>query len=126
MYSDYSLLKKELLLTDEMIQLIYRYSRLNIVSSFSLIKDVELAKRFGVLTPLDFSHILNDIKTSNALVSFFKKINVKEFNNLYEIYSSLEDLSSLEEEINRVILPDLSISNKASETLFQLEIISIK
>ena len=120
MYSDYSLLKKELLLTDEMIQLIYRYSRLNIVSSFSLIKDVELAKRFGVLTPLDFSHILNDIKTSNALVSFFMKINVKEFNNLYEIYSSLEDLSSLEEEINRVILPDLSISNKASETLFSI------
>ncbi len=120
MYSDYSLLKKELLLTDEMIQLIYRYSRLNIVSSFSLIKDVELAKRFGVLTPLDFSHILNDIKTSNALVSFFKKINVKEFNNLYEIYSSLEDLSSLEDEINRVILPDLSISNKASETLFSI------
>ena len=120
MYSDYSLLKKELLLTDEMIQLIYRYSRLNIVSSFSLIKDVELAKRFGVLTPLDFSHILNDIKTSNALVSFFKKINAKEFNNLYEIYSSLEDLSSLEEEMNRVILPDLSISNKASETLFSI------
>ncbi len=120
MYSDYSLLKKELLLTDEMIQLIYRYSRLNIVSSFSLIKDVELAKRFGVLTPLDFSHILNDIKTSNALVSFFKKINVKEFINLYQIYSSLEDLSSLEEEINRVILPDLSISNKASETLFSI------
>lgn len=120
MYSDYSLLKKELLLTDEMIQLIYRYSRLNIVSSFSLIKDVELAKRFGVLTPLDFSYILNDIKTSNALVSFFKKINVKEFNNLYEIYSSLEDLSSLEAEINRVILPDLSISNKASETLFSI------
>ncbi len=120
MFSDFLTLKKELLLTDEMIRLVYRYSRLDIITSFNLIKDVELAKRYGVLTPLDFSHILNDIKTSNDLVSFFKKVNPKEFSNLYQIYSSLSDLSDLEEEIKRVILPDLSISSKASETLFSI------
>ncbi len=120
MFSDFSLLKKELLLTDEMIQLVYRYSRLNITASINLLKDVELAKRFGVLTPLDFAHIVNDIKTSNDLVLFFKKVNEKEFTNLYEIYSSLVDLSSLEEEINKVILPDLTISSKASDTLFSI------
>ena len=117
MFSSFNELNNELHITNEMISLIYRYSCLPIVNSFNLLKDVEIAKKFGILTPLDFEHIANDIKISNDIVNYFKKVTVKDFPLLLTLANKLNDLSFLEKKIHQVILPDLSISSNASEAL---------
>ena len=117
MFSSFNELNNELHITNEMISLIYRYSSLPIVNSFNLLKDVEIAKKFGILTPLDFEHIANDIKISNDIVNYFKKVTVKDFPLLLMLANKLNDLSFLEKKIHQVILPDLSISSNASEAL---------
>ena len=117
MFSSFEENKTELLYLDEMMSCLYRYNRLPIANSFNLLIYIEIANKNGVLSPLDFSHILNDIDIANEVVNYFKKIDYKQYPHLIELANQFNDLSLLKKEINRVILPNLEISSNASEKL---------
>lgn len=102
---------------DEMISLSLAHGRLPIEASFDVSKYVELAFKDGVLTPLEFSHLLNDIETAISIRNMFIKLEKHKFFNLFSLVENLYDLSSLKDDINRVISPNLSINDNASSEL---------
>lgn len=120
MFNNFDDIKNELVLLDEMMSLQYRYNRLPIVNSFNLIKYVESANKNGILTPLDFSQIVNDIDITNNIIRYFQKIDNKQYPHLSDLVNGFNDLSSLKDAINRVILPNLEISSNASEKLKEI------
>lgn len=107
----------ELARLEEMSSLIYRHDILPSTNSFDLSKYVELAKKGGVLTPLEISHVLDDISLSKGLFKYFKKVEKNKYPLLFNLVDNLNDLTKLEEDIIRVIAPNLSIKDDASKEL---------
>ena len=117
MYTDVKLLKEDLAKLDEMSSLLYRHGNIPLSNSFDMEEYLTLAKKGGVLTPLDISHVLDDIHSSESIFKFFKKVEKNKYPLLFNIVSEFNDLSSLKDEIERVLTPNLSIRDDASKEL---------
>ncbi len=100
----------------EMLDLIKRYGELNIQTSISILKLIELAKKTALLTPQDLNYISNDIETTLKLTAQLNKIK-DQFPLISKIVESFTDLTSLNKEIKRVITPSLTVSDNASSDL---------
>ena len=119
MSSDKEYIKNELALLQENMDLISRFGSLPIHSSVHILNLIDIAKKTALLTPADLNFVLNDIETSSHLIEHFKKVG-SFFPLLGNIISSLEDLSSLEKAIKKVITPSLTVSDNASSKLKEI------
>lgn len=108
---------KSLVLLNEMLSLIIRHGNLPISASLDISKYVSTAKKGGVLTPLDLDHIASDILNAKHINEYFKVVEKSLYPYLIEMSSRLYDISSLEEEIHKVVAPNLEIYNSASPKL---------
>lgn len=112
--------KKSLVILDELISYSLRFGEFSINQSFDLSDVVEIAKKAGVLSPLDLDHIASDIQISTKIFKQFEKIDRTKYFNLYTLATSLYDLEPLEKKIHKVILPNLEIADSASPKLASL------
>ena len=103
----------------EMMDLISRFSYLPLSNSVTLLSLIEIAKKTALLTPNDLNYVLNDIETSEKIISHFSKV-VGDFPLLNEYVSKLNELSSLKKAIKKVITPSLTVSDNASLTLKEI------
>ena len=117
MISSQEELKRELAKLEEMSSLIYRHDVIPFSNSFDLSKYIDLANKGGILTPLEISHFLDDITLSKGIFKYFKKVERSKYPLTFSLVDNLNDLSSLEEKINKVISPNLSIKDDASKEL---------
>lgn len=104
---------------EEMINFISRYSSLPIQQSVYIEKLIELAKKSALLTPVDLNHVLNDIDTSDKLLSSFSSYK-ESFPLLNEYFKNIQDLSSLRKSIKKAITPSLTVSDNASANLKEI------
>lgn len=114
------LLRKELNVLDEMLSCLLRHGRLPIDSSFDISKYVDMAKKGGILTPLDLDHVANDVLIASSLFDYFKKVENNLYPLLIDLANKLYDVSILEKEIHKVISPNLTIYDSASPELSRI------
>lgn len=110
-------LSRELKLTDEMMCLIMRFGQLPLTNSKNLASYLLMAKKGGILTPLDLDHVASDIKNVSKIVKYFSRLTKSDFPLTSKICEQLIDLTPLEESIRNVILPSLDINTDASPKL---------
>ena len=112
--------RKDLALLDEMISLILRHGDLPIKSSFDISHYVDMAQKGGVLTPLDLEHIANDILVADKLNVYFARAEKHLYPLLLSKANELSEILPLEVEIHKVVAPNLSIHDNASEKLLKI------
>ncbi len=115
MYSDESLLLHELKTLEEVRNTIAKYGNLPIDVSSDLKEYVSLAKKGGCLNVEELERIANDVKNAKAITNYFKKVYDSPF--LLEYVANFPHLDFLEEDIHRIIAPDLTIFDNASPKL---------
>lgn len=120
MLSNFSDVKKELFILDEMLSCSLRHGRLPIDVSFDISKYIDMAKKGGILTPLDLEHVAHDVLLANKLFEYFKKVEKDLYPLLIDLANQLNDISSLEIEIHKVINPSLGIYDDASIELSKI------
>ncbi len=103
----------------EMTSIISRYSYLPISTSINMINIIELAKKTALLTPRDLSLVREDILTGRKLTNYFSKVD-NSYPVILNLINQITDLSSLEKEIKRVITPSLTVSDHATNELFEI------
>ena len=103
----------------EMTSIISRYSYLPISTSINMINIIELAKKTALLTPRDLSLVREDILTGRKLTNYFSKVD-NSYPVILNLINQITDLSSLEKEIKRVITPALTVSDHATNELFEI------
>lgn len=106
-----------LIYLNEMLSLILRHGNLPISSSLNISKYVSTAKKGGTLSPLDLDHIANDIMVARKINDYFKVVERSIYPSLIELSSKLFDITSLENEIRKVVAPSLEILDSASPKL---------
>ncbi len=106
-------LEYELSILKEASEVIASFSSAPITSSKNLLSLIELAKKGGVLTPLDFEAFASDVLTANKLVFYLNKIP-SSYKLIGEKKKELFDLSNIEKKIHSIIAPDLRIYDHAS------------
>lgn len=111
----YPSLLEEKDLLQEMIYLRERFGALPIESSPNLDSSLLFARKGGVLNASIFESIAHDILTNASVHRYFAQ--VEEAHPLKDLALKTADLSFLEQEIHRVIGPDLEILDQASPTL---------
>ena len=119
MFSSKEELKQELEELKEMSSLISRYSSLPFSKSVNMLHIIELAKKSGLLSPLDLYTVREDILTSYNLLAYFNKVD-SSYINIRKYIDNFKDLSSLEKEIKRCITPSITVSDNASDELKQI------
>ena len=119
MLSNLSEVKEKLADLNEMVSVVNRFGIMPITTSANALYLIGLAKKTSLLTPRDLNLIADDVLTSQAILKFFKKIDVS-YPRLNSKISTFEDLSSLEKEIHRVITNSLTISDKATPELKEI------
>lgn len=117
--NDKEIVNNRLAILKEMMELISRYTALNIQSSVDALRLIDIAKKTALLTPQDLNFIANDIETSLKLAAQIKKIET-EFPLISELCSQFTDLTSLDKEIKRIITPSLTVSDNASKELKEI------
>lgn len=115
MYSDESLLLHELKILEEVRNTIAKYGNLPIDVSSDLKEYVSLAKKGGCLNVEELERIANDVKNAKAITNYFKKVYDSPL--LLEYVANFPHLDFLEEDIHRIIAPDLTIFDNASPKL---------
>lgn len=115
MYSDESLLLHELKTLEEVRNTIAKYGNLPIDVSSDLKEYVSLAKKGGCLNIEELERIANDVKNAKAITNYFKKVYDSPL--LLEYVANFPHLDFLEEDIHRIIAPDLTIFDNASPKL---------
>ena len=105
---------------DEMSSLILRRGNIPINVSFAIDKIIDTSKKGGILSPLDFEHIANEINNALNFLKYFARSENALYPTLNRISDKLIDLSFLEKEIHLVITPNLSISDNASVELYKI------
>lgn len=113
---DKKCLNAELLILKEAIDIITNYREIPINSSKNLLSLIELARKGGTLTPLDFEAVANDVLTVNKVLSYLEKL-AHIYINVLKKREELFDLSSVERQIHTVIAPDLRLFDSASPLL---------
>ena len=102
---------------NEMLSLLLRHGNLPISSSLDLSKYVSIAKKGGILSPLDLDHVATDILVSRKINDYFKVVEKSLYPSLIELANKLFDISFLEEEIRKVVAPNLEILDSSSPKL---------
>lgn len=115
MYSDELLLQHELNVLEETRNAIAKYGNLPIEVSSDLKEYVSLAKKGGCLSVEELERIANDVKSEKAIVNYFKKVQDSPL--LLEYVANFPHLDFLDEDIHRIIAPDLTIFDNASPKL---------
>ena len=109
--------KNDLEILDEMMSYLLRFPLIPLTTSFDLRPFVEASKKERVLSPIELEHIASDIINANKTYKQFSKVDKTKYLRLFNLANKLYDLSPLEKEIHRVILPSLAISDEASTNL---------
>ncbi len=117
MLSSKSEVKQELAILDEMLSCELRHGKLPINVSFDIAKYIDMARKGGILTPLDLDHVANDVLVCNALFGYLGKIEPHLYPLILKLGNELQDISSLERAIHKAISPNLSFYDNASEEL---------
>ena len=115
MHSDELLLQHELNVLEETRNAIAKYGNLPIEVSSDLKEYVSLAKKGGCLSVEELERIANDVKSEKAIVNYFKKVQDSPL--LLEYVANFPHLDFLDEDIHRIIAPDLTIFDNASPKL---------
>ncbi len=115
MYTDESLLQHELKILEETRNAMAKYGNLPIEVSSDLKDYVSLAKKGGCLNVEELERIANDVKSAKAIINYFKKVSDSPL--LLEYVANFPHLDFLEEDIHRIIAPDLTIFDNASPKL---------
>ncbi len=111
-------LKKEKAKLEEASNIVGKHSYFPLSPSKSAARIIEIARKSGLLSPLDLMSIYDDIVTSGELVKFYSaKVKEDEYPYISELISSFYDLSSLMKEIKRCISTSLTILSSASPDL---------
>ena len=116
MFASKEQLRQELEELKEMSSLISRYSNLPLSKSVNMLHIIELAKKSGLLSPLDLYVVREDILTSRNLLAYFEKVD-SSYIKIRKYIDDFQDLSSLEKEIKRCITPSITVSDNASDEL---------
>ena len=115
MHSDELLLQHELNVLEETRNAIAKYGNLPIEVSSDLKEYVSLAKKGGCLSVEELERIANDVKSEKAIVNYFKKVQDSPL--LLDYVANFPHLDFLDEDIHRIIAPDLTIFDNASPKL---------
>ncbi|MCR5491406.1 MAG: endonuclease MutS2 [Bacilli bacterium] len=108
-------LQKELVFLDEASTLIVSYGRMPLDLSEDLEQPIRIAGKGSCLTIEQLDHIATLVSCGEAVRRFIKTAEGRP--TLHEYAEDIPDLSFLEQEIHRVITPDLSIYDNASPAL---------
>ena len=119
MFNSEDAIKNALLDLNEINSIIIRFGPLPINNSANALVLIDLAKKTGLLTPRDLHLIAEDVLTINKISAFLKKIE-NGYPRINEITQGFMDLSNLEKEIHRVITNSLTVSDNATQTLYQI------
>lgn len=103
----------------EVMSIIIRFSTFPISNSADALNLIAIAKKTGLLSPHDLNLIMKDIETMNDLKEYIKKVDVSYPRTFLQL-SKFQDLSTLYQQIKRVITPSLTIDDKASVNLHQI------
>ena len=119
MFQNQEAVKNALLDLNEISSIIVRFGPLPINNSANALVLIDLAKKTGLLTPRDLHLIAEDVLTINKISAFLKKIEGG-YPRIIEITQGFMDLTNLEKEIHRVITNSLTVSDNATQTLYQI------
>ena len=119
MFNSPDAIKNALLDLNEINSIIIRFGPLPINNSANALVLIDLAKKTGLLTPRDLHLIAEDVLTINKISAFLKKIE-NGYPRIIEITQGFMDLTNLEKEIHRVITNSLTVSDNATQTLYQI------
>ena len=103
----------------EVSSIIIRFGPLPIGNSANALVLIDLAKKTGLLTPRDLHLIAEDVLTIVKISAYLKKVG-DSYPRINELTNQFIDLSNLEKEIHRVITNSLSVSDHASQELYQI------
>ena len=119
--NDIDLIKIMLDETDEMRDFIVKFGELPFGSSEDVFKPVQMAKKGGILDIHEINLVNELIKTAKNIKKTKTNLsNQFNFINLSKYIDTLIDLPDLNKEIERCILPDLTISDNASIDLVRI------
>ena len=119
MFDNPDTIKNALLDLNEINSIIVRFGPLPISNSANALVLIDLAKKTGLLTPRDLHLIAEDVLTINKISAFLKKME-NGYPRIINITQGFLDLSNLEKEIHRVITNSLTVSDHATQTLYQI------
>ena len=119
MFDNPDAIKNALLDLNEINSIIVRFGPLPISNSANALVLIDLAKKTGLLTPRDLHLIAEDVLTINKISAFLKKME-NGYPRIINITQGFLDLSNLEKEIHRVITNSLTVSDHATQTLYQI------
>ena len=112
-------LELKLLEVDQMMQLIQRFGALPIHQSFDLTSLLSLLSKGSVLHTDQFSAIMLDLDNANKLKSFTPQLK-GDFPACVDYIQRLPKLTMLNDQLHRIIGPDLNILDSASDSLFSI------
>ena len=115
MFIDPIKMQEELSRLDEMISLLNRFGRIPMDVSSDLSNYVILAKKGGTLNIEELERVAHDCYQGKSIRQYFKSVTGSPL--LTEYVSSLPNLDFLDEDIHRIIAPDMSIFDNASPKL---------
>ncbi|MCD8195321.1 MAG: hypothetical protein LUD22_03405, partial [Coprobacillus sp.] len=104
---------------EEINDIIEHYSSFPLSPSKNAVKILEVAKKSGLLTPLDLMNIYDDIVQSQEILNYYTKVR-GDYPNIDSLVHSISDLSSLSKEIKRCISPSCTILDNASKELKEI------
>ena len=114
MIPDENLLQRELHFLEETRNLVARYGNLPIDVSSDLKEPVSLAKKGGCLNVEELERVANDVKNTESILSFFKKVTDSPL--LLEYVGNFPHLHFLEVDIHRFkIIPCIGFISKRPE-----------
>jgi dsDNA-specific endonuclease/ATPase MutS2 len=92
--------KEELFQTNEylkeMISLVSRFGPLPIKSSINCLKIINIAKKTGLLSPMDLYYVSSDVATYKQILLFLKKLNLARKLSPYSIMSLMTESDGIE------------------------------
>ncbi|MCH5180407.1 MAG: endonuclease MutS2 [Erysipelotrichales bacterium] len=116
LFNDQNVLQLELDKLNEMMSLILRFNELPIDNSSNLLDILNYASKVGILTIQDLEKVAFDVIIANKVINKFSSLE-EEFLKLKNEIEHLTNLSSIEQEIHKVISPNLTIYDDATPTL---------
>ncbi|MCR5462291.1 MAG: endonuclease MutS2 [bacterium] len=119
--NDIDLINSMLDETDEMRNFIVKFGEFPFGSSEDVLSAIKMAQKGGILSVYEINLVNELIKTSKNIKRTKTNLsNQFSFNKLTKYIDTLIDLPDLNKEIDRCILPDLTISDNASIDLVRI------
>ena len=119
-------IKPALVKLDEMMSYLLRFGDIALSTSFNLKPFIDDAIKGAVLSPGDLDKIATDIDAANKVYKQFSRVDKSLYYSLFTLAESLNDVSKLAEHIHKIILPNLTVADNASNTLSSIRSSIIK